>query len=99
MIQSELITAIARKKPHLNERDVELAVKSLINKMTQALGEAQRIDIRRFGSFSLSERLPMMGRNPRTGESVALSKRYSVRFKAGLELANRVRNSADEYRI
>ncbi len=99
MIKSELIIAIARKKPHLNESDVELAVKSLINKMTEGLGAGQRIEIRGFGSFSLRERLPIVGRNPRTGEPVALPKRYSVRFKAGLELASRVKNSANKYRI
>lgn len=55
MIKSELIIAISRKKPHLNESDVELAVKSLINKMTESLGAGQRIEIRGFGSFSLGE--------------------------------------------
>lgn len=67
MIKSELITAIMRKKPYLDERDIELAVKCLLNKMTEGLGAGQRIEIRGFGSFSLRERLPIIGRNPRTG--------------------------------
>lgn len=99
MIKSELITAIARKQSYLDERDVELAVKCLLNKMTEVLGAGQRIEIRGFGSFSLRERLPIKERNPRTGEPVLLPKRHSVRFKAGLELAKRVNDSADKYRI
>jgi integration host factor subunit beta len=94
MIKSELITAIARKQSYLAEPEVELVVKCLVNKMAGALSTGQRIEIRGFGSFSLVERLPMIGRNPRTGEPVSLPKRYSVRFKVGLDLAKRVRDSA-----
>ena len=99
MIKSELIAAITQKQPYLNQHDVELAVKCIVNKMTDALGSGERIEIRGFGSFSLVERLPCMGRNPRTGEPVALPKRHSVRFKAGLELRQRVNDSAQNYRI
>ncbi len=94
MIKSELITAIAKKQPHLNQRDVEQVVHCLIESMTHELASGGRVEIRGFGSFSLVERLPIIGRNPRTGEPVALPKRYSVRFKAGLDLAQRVRDSA-----
>jgi integration host factor subunit beta len=94
MIKSELIIAMTRKQSYLAEPEVELVVKCLVNKMAGALSTGQRIEIRGFGSFCLVERLPMMGRNPRTGEPVALPKRYSVRFKAGLDLAKRVRDSA-----
>jgi hypothetical protein len=52
-----------------------------------------------FLTESLVERLPMMGRNPRTGEPVALPKRHSVRFKAGLDLATRVRDSVQRYSL
>jgi integration host factor subunit beta len=99
MIKSELITAIARKQSYLAEPEVELVVKCLVNKMAGALSTGQRIEIRGFGSFSLVERLPMIGRNPRTGEPVSLPKRYSVRFKAGLELSQRVRDSVQRYSL
>ena len=94
MIKSELIERLYKKQRYLNQHDVELAVKCIVNKMTDALGSGERIEVRGFGSFSLVERLPIIGRNPRTGEPVALPKRYSVRFKAGLDLAQRVRDSA-----
>jgi integration host factor subunit beta len=97
MIKSELITAITQKQPYLNQQDIEQVVKCIVNKMTEALGSGDRIEIRGFGSFSLVERLPSIGRNPRTGERVSLPKRHSVRFKAGLELAKRVRDSVQAY--
>ena len=99
MIKSELIAAITRKQPYLNDHDVALTVNCIVNKMADALGSGERIEIRGFGSFSLVELLPCMGRNPRTGEPVALPKRHAVRFKAGLELSKRVRDSASQYKI
>ncbi len=99
MIKSEIIEQLSKKQTHLSFQDVEQAVKCMINKMTEALGTGERIEIRGFGSFSLVERLPIMGRNPRTGEPVALPKRYSIRFKAGLELRQRVNDSAQNYKI
>ena len=99
MIKSELITAIAKKQPHLNQRDVEQVVHCLIEFMTHELASGGRVEIRGFGSFLLVEYPARMGRNPRTGEPVELSKRYSVRFKAGLDLAQRVMDSAQNYKI
>ena len=99
MIKSELIEQLYKKQTILPFQDVERAVNTLVNKMTDALGSGERIEIRGFGSFSLVERLPMMGRNPRTGEPVSLPKRYAVRFKAGLDLAQRVMDSAKDYKI
>jgi integration host factor subunit beta len=99
MIKSELIEQLYKKQTHLSFQDVEQAVNMLVNKMSEALGSGEKIEVRGFGSFSLVERLPRMGRNPRTGEPVALPKRYSVRFKAGLELAKRVRDLAGQCKI
>ncbi len=99
MTKSELIEQLYKKQTYLPFQDVERVVNALVNKMTEALGTGERIEIRGFGSFSLVERLPIMGRNPRTGEPVALPKRHSVRFKAGLDLRQRVIDSAKDYRI
>ena len=99
MTKSELIEALARQQPHLAIKDVELAVKCIIEKMNQALSTGDRIEIRGFGSFSLHMRPPRMGRNPKTGESVALAKKYVPHFKPGKELRDRVDSSAQEYEI
>lgn len=90
MTKSELIAALAAKQPHLPFHDVELAVKNLLEQMSQALASGDRIEIRGFGSFSLHHRPPRIGRNPKTGESVALSGKYVPHFKPGKELKERV---------
>lgn len=99
MTKSELIEALVRQQPHLAVKDVELAVKCIIEKMNQALSTGDRIEIRGFGSFSLHLRPPRMGRNPKTGESVALAKKYVPHFKPGKELRDRVDSSAEKYKI
>jgi len=90
MTKSELIEILARKQSHLKDKDVELAVKSLLEQMSQALAMGDRIEIRGFGSFSLHFRPPRLGRNPKTGESVALPGKYVPHFKPGKELRERV---------
>ncbi|MDD5277290.1 MAG: integration host factor subunit beta [Methylovulum sp.] len=96
MTKSELIEALARQQPHLALKDVELAVKCIIEKMNQALSSGERIEIRGFGSFSLHLRPPRVGRNPKTGESVTLSKKYVPHFKPGKELRDRVDASREK---
>jgi integration host factor subunit beta len=90
MTKSELIELLAVKNSHLNHKDVELAVKSLLEQMSLSLATGQRIEIRGFGSFSLHYRPPRMGRNPKTGDSVALAAKYVPHFKPGKELRERV---------
>jgi integration host factor subunit beta len=88
--KSELIEVIAKQQSHLAYRDVELAVKCMLEQMSQALASGERIEIRGFGSFSLHFRPPRMGRNPKTGDSVELSGKYVPHFKPGKELRERV---------
>jgi integration host factor subunit beta len=99
MIKSELIMAIAKKQSHLSISDVELAVKCLIESMTNELASGGRVEIRGFGSFSLRYRKPRMARNPRTNEQVSVQEKYTLHFKPGLELSTRVRALANHYRI
>ena len=90
MTKSELIEVIAKKQRHLPAKDVELAVKHLLDLMGNSLAAGDRIEIRGFGSFSLHYRPPRMGRNPKTGEAVALSGKHVPHFKPGKELRERV---------
>jgi integration host factor subunit beta len=90
MTKSELIDVIAKEQGHLAYRDIELAVKCILEQMSQALASGERIEIRGFGSFSLHFRPPRQGRNPKTGESVALAGKYVPHFKPGKELRERV---------
>ena len=99
MTKSELIEVLAKQQNYLALKDVESAVKCILEQMNQALASGERIEIRGFGSFSLRVRPPRIGRNPKTGESVALAKKHVPHFKPGKELRDRVNESADKYKI
>ena len=90
MTKSELIEVLARKQSHLPYRDVEQAVKALLEQMSESLSHGERIEIRGFGSFSLHFRPPRIGRNPKTGAAVSLPGKYVPHFKPGKELRERV---------
>ena len=95
MTKSELIEIIAARQSQLSSKDVELAVKTLIEEMSGMLAAGHRIEIRGFGSFSLHYRAPRIGRNPKTGESVGLAGKYVPHFKPGKDLRERVNASRD----
>ena len=90
MTKSELIDILAADQDHLPYKDVEEAVRKILERMSTALATGERIEIRGFGSFSLHYRPPRIGRNPKTGESVALAAKYVPHFKPGKELRDRV---------
>ena len=90
MTKSELIELIASKQTQLSAKDVELAVKTILEHMSQTLSSGERIEIRGFGSFSLHYREPRRGRNPKTGDAVQLTGKYVPHFKPGKELRERV---------
>ena len=93
MTKSELIERIASRQAQLSLKDVELAVKTIIEQMSQTLAVGERIEIRGFGSFSLHYREPRQGRNPKTGETVELTGKYVPHFKPGKEMRERVNES------
>lgn len=90
MTKSELIEILTQRQSHLKADDVDLAVKSLLEMMGAALAHGERIEIRGFGSFSLHFRPPRTGRNPKTGNAVALPGRHVPHFKPGKDLRERV---------
>ncbi|MDB4581087.1 integration host factor subunit beta [Porticoccaceae bacterium] len=93
MTKSELIEKISASQDQLPPKDVELAVRMILERMTHALVTNQRTEIRGFGSFSLHYRAPRVGRNPKTGDAVDLSGKYVPYFKPGKELRVRVNDS------
>lgn len=90
MTKSELIELIASRQTQLSAKDVELAVKTVLEHMSHTLSSGERIEIRGFGSFSLHYREPRKGRNPKTGNAVELTGKYVPHFKPGKELRERV---------
>ncbi|NYZ62971.1 integration host factor subunit beta [Luteimonas sp. SJ-16] len=92
MTKSELIELLTQRQAHLKGEDVDLAVKAMLEMMGSALASGDRIEVRGFGSFSLHFRPPRTGRNPKTGEAVALPGKHVPHFKPGKELRDRVSN-------
>ena len=90
MTKSELIEKISAEQSQLSAKDVELAVKMIMDYMADALSQGERIEIRGFGSFSLHYRAARSGRNPKTGQKVQLDGKYVPHFKPGKELRERV---------
>ena len=90
MTRSELIKKISERQTQLPAKDVELAVKSMLDYISNVLSSGERIEIRGFGSFSLHYREPHSARNPKTGESVQVKGKYVPHFKPGKEMRDRV---------
>ena len=90
MTKSELIERLAMGQPQLAYRDVELAVKGLLDRMADALASGDRIEVRGFGSLSLHYRPSRVGRNPKTGEKVEVPDKFVPHFKPGRDLRVRV---------
>ena len=90
MTKSELIDKLAGRFPQLVAKDADLAVKMILDAMTDALSRGDRIEIRGFGSFSINRRPPRVGRNPRSGEQVVIPEKIVPHFKPGKALREAV---------
>ena len=90
MTKSELILRLAEQNPHLYHHDVERIASTIFDEISSALTNGQRVELRGFGAFSVKARDPRIGRNPRTGEAVNVSRKFVPLFKVGKELRDRL---------
>ena len=90
MTKSELIMRLAERNPHLFHRDVERIVTTIFDEITGALARGDRVELRGFGAFSVKQRDARTGRNPRTGQSVAVVEKIVPFFKTGKQLRERL---------
>jgi len=88
--RSDLVDELAARFGQLTLRDAEFAVKTILDAMNEALARGHRIEVRGFGSFSVNYRPPRQGRNPRSGESVAIPEKRVPHFKPGKALREAV---------
>ena len=95
MTKSQLIERIAQRAPHAPRRDIEAIVNAVFETMIKALKREQRIEIRGFGSFAVKVRGPREGRNPKTGQKVAVPRRRTPFFTVGKELRDRLNPLVD----
>ena len=94
MTKSELIAHLAEANPHLYQRDVERIVTTIFDEIATALARGDRVELRGFGAFSVKRRDARQGRNPRTGEQVAVTEKAVPFFKTGKQLRERLNNGS-----
>ena len=90
MIKSELVQGISERNPHLYLRDVEKIVNAILDEITKALTNGDRVELRGFGAFSIKRRNARLGRKPRTGAKVPVDEKFVPFFKAGKEIRERL---------
>jgi integration host factor subunit beta len=95
MLRSELVAKLATENTHLFHGDVERVVDTVLEEIVSALERGDRVELRGFGAFSARARGARQGRNPRTGESVAVEAKNAPFFKAGKELRARLNGGVD----
>lgn len=93
--KSLLIEKLALKKKDTPVRDIESAVRIILDSMVDAMASGRRVEVRGFGSFSLHYHRPRTGRNPKTGEPVELEGKHVPHFKPGKEMRERVNSSRE----
>jgi integration host factor subunit beta len=93
MTRSDLIAVLASRFPSLVAKDAEVAVKEILETIGNALAQGDRVEIRGFGSFRLNYRQARTGRNPKSGETVAVTAKYVPHFQPGKEMRERVEQS------
>jgi integration host factor subunit beta len=96
MIKSQLVQRISALNPHLYQRDVEKIVQAILGEIVAAMARGDRVELRRFGAFSVKQRPARSGRNPRTGAHVAVEQKSVPYFKTGKEMRERLNQSAND---
>lgn len=94
MIKSELVEKLADENPHLFQRDIENIVNAILDEVGNAMARGDRVELRGFGAFAVKNRPARVGRNPRTGEQVAVASKRVPYFKTGKDLRDRLNKEA-----
>lgn len=89
MNKTELIESIATKT-EMTKTDVDKVVTALVDVVTEALANGDKVSLKGFGNFEVRTRSGRMGRNPKTGEVMEISASKVPAFKASSTLKNAV---------
>jgi integration host factor subunit beta len=93
MTKSQLITRLSKRYPQLYQRDIETLVTTVLEEISAKLAEGGRVELRGFGAFSVRKRDARTARNPKNGELVKVDERFSIYFRTGKELRERINNA------
>jgi DNA-binding protein HU-beta len=90
MNKSELVDAMA-SEAKITKADASRALQAFMNATTKSLKKGDRVALVGFGTFSVAKRAARNGRNPQTGKPIKIAAKKVAKFKAGAELASKVR--------
>ncbi|MBE0649125.1 MAG: HU family DNA-binding protein [Bacteroidales bacterium] len=90
MNKAQLIEAIA-SEAKMTKADAKRALEAVVGATTKALAKGERVALVGFGSFAVSKRAARKGRNPQNGKEIKIAAKKVVKFKAGAELAKKVK--------
>jgi integration host factor subunit beta len=86
MLKSELVALLAARYEFPYQRDAEQVVNTVLQTIVKALADGRRVELRGFGSFSVKQRPPRMGRNPRNGASVPVGEKRQPYFRGSKQM-------------
>ena len=89
MTKQQLLEAVSVRTDK-TRAEVETILDAILEQCTQALAAGERVDLRGFGSFVVKERKARQGRNPKTGESIAIAAKHAATFKPSKELTEKL---------
>lgn len=90
MTKKEIVLKIA-EDAGLKQTDIKKVVQKTLNLIIASLAKGNTVELRNFGVFKVKSRKPRIGRNPRTGTTVAIPERKVVVFKSGMVMKKKVK--------
>ena len=90
MQKADLLGKLTTLNPSFSNSDSKIALDSLLDQLSNLLSAKERIEVRGFGAFSVRERNPIRGRNPKSGQAIELDSRSLIYFRPSKLLKNRI---------
>jgi len=92
MNKSQIIENLAQNNKFLLKNDIEESIVLVLEILTKALSDGDRVELRGFGTFSTRERNERISRNPKTGKSISVQKKFHPYFRASKNLKKIINN-------
>ena len=88
--KSDLVDIVSRRIEFLKKEDIDQGISEILVYISSTLSKGKREEIRGFGSLSLRPRSSRIGRNPKTGTSIVINKKYHPYFRASKSLKRKL---------
>jgi len=92
MNKSNIIENLHKNNKSLSKKDIEESIFLVIESLTKALSDGDRVELRGFGTFSTRQRSKRISRNPKTGKSISIQQKFHPYFRASKNLKKIINN-------